>query len=131
MSKMVEQITNGGQSAQNTQNVTVYGNQKTPDTNSQDGYRLPETTTLIHAAKLAIVEDKPILLDYWTQSLEKTVLIGVKDGGESTEKLLVKSEDEYTSPISKIFGAGKEYIIITENSIYIVDKGIPTKRISA
>jgi len=131
MSKMVEQITNGGQSAQNTQIVTVNGNPKTPDTNTQDGYRLPDTTTLIHAAKLAIVEDKPILLDYWTQSLEKTVLIGVKDGGESTEKLLVKSEDEYTSPISKIFGAGKEYIIITENSIYIVDKGIPTKRISS
>lgn len=125
MSKMIEQ------SAQNAQSLTAYGNPKTPDTNSQDGYRLPDTSTLIHAAKLAIVEDKPVLFDYWTQSLEKTVLIGVKTGGESTEKLLVKSEDEYTSPISKIFGAGKEYIIITENSIYIVDKGIPTKRISS
>jgi hypothetical protein len=119
------------QSSQSAQSLTAYGNPKTPDANSQDGYRLPDTSTLIHAAKLAVVEDKPILLDYWTQSLEKTVLIGVKTGGDSTEKLLVKSEDEYTSPISKIFGAGKEYIIITENSIYIVDKGIPTKRISS
>ena len=60
--------------------------------------------------------------------MEKTVLIGVK---ENEEKLLVKSEEEYTSPISKIYKIGKEYIIITENSIYLVDVEIPTKRISA
>lgn len=93
-----------------------------------NGYRLPENTTLQHAIKLAIVEDKPVMMDYWTNSLDKTVIIGVK---ESKEKLLVKSEDEYTSPIAKIFKVGKEYIIMTENSIYIVDVEIPTKRISA
>ena len=95
-----------------------------------NGYRLPENTTLQHAAKLSIVEDKPIMLDYWTNSLDKTVLIGVKDNNDK-EKLLVKSEEEYTSPISKIFKVGKEYIIMTENSIYIVDVSIPTKRITA
>jgi hypothetical protein len=128
MSKMVEQ------SAQKTpKNGNSAGSAQTTvaaEANTQDGYRLPDTATLIHATKLAIVEDKPILLDYWTPSLDKTVLIGVKEG-ESPEKLLVKSEEEYTSPISKIYGAGKEYIVITENSIYLVDKGIPTKRISA
>lgn len=92
------------------------------------GYRLPEATTLTHAAKLSVVEDKPIMLDYWTNSLNKTVLIGVKD---NQEKLLVKSEEEYTSPIAKIYKVGKEYIIMTENSIYIVDVEIPTKKISS
>jgi hypothetical protein len=96
-------------------------------TTTPNGYRVPENTTLQHAVKLAIVEDKPIMLDYWTNSLDKTVLIGVKD---NKEKLLVKSEEEYTSPVSKIFKVGKEYIIMTENSIYIVDVEIPTKRIS-
>lgn len=91
-------------------------------------YRLPESTTLQHAAKLSIVEDKPIMMDYWTSSLEKTSLIGVK---ENQEKLLVKSEDEYTSPISKIFKVGSEFIIVTENSIYLIDNKIPTKRISS
>ena len=95
--------------------------------NATDGYRLPKDTTLQHAVKLSIVEDKPVLMDYWTQSLEKTVLIGVK---ETQEKLLVKSDEEYTSPISKIYKVGTEFIIMTENSIYIVDVGIPTKRIS-
>jgi hypothetical protein len=92
------------------------------------GYRLPENNTLQHAAKLAIVEDKPIMMDYWTNSIDKIALIGVK---ENQEKLLVKSEEEYTSPVSKIYKVGKEYIIITENSIYIVDVEIPTKRISS
>jgi mono/diheme cytochrome c family protein len=64
----------------------------------------------------------------WPDGIDKTVLIGVK---ENQEKLLVKSEEEYTSPVSKIYKVGKEYIIITENSIYIVDVEIPTKRISS
>ena len=93
-----------------------------------NGYRLPESTTLQHAIKLAITEDKPIMMDYWASSLDKSVIIGVKD---SQEKLLVKSEDEYTSPISKIYKVGTEYIIMTENSIYLVDVNIATKKISA
>ena len=91
------------------------------------GYRLPDNSTLQHASSMSITNDKPIMLDYWTNSLDKTALIGVKDDGE---KLLVKSEEEYTSPIVKIFKVGNEYIVVTENSIYIVDKEILTKRIS-
>ena len=99
-----------------------------PPVETVDGHRLPDTATLQHAVKLAIVEDKQIMMDYWTQSIDKTVLIGVK---ENKEKLLVKSEEEYTSPIAKIYKLGNEFVIVTENSIYIVDIGIPTKRISS
>jgi hypothetical protein len=90
-------------------------------------YRLPSDATLKHAAKLSIVEDKPIMFDYWTSSLDKKALVGVKDAGE---KLLVKSEDEYTSCIIKFYKSATEYIIITENSIYIVASDIPTRKIS-
>jgi hypothetical protein len=90
-------------------------------------YRLPSDLTLKHATKLAIVEDKPIMLDYWSSSLDKKALVGVKESGE---KLLVKSEDEYTSPISKFYKSATEYIIITENSIYLVSSEIPTRKIS-
>jgi len=90
-------------------------------------YRLPGGTTLQHCAKLSIVEDKPIMFDYWTASCDKEILIGVRESGE---KLLVKSEEEYTSPVSKIYKVENEYIIITENSIYVVSADIPTKRIS-
>ena len=95
--------------------------------NNNSSYRLPSNLCMNHAIKLAIVEDKPIMLDYWTASLDKSVVIGV---GENKEKLLVKSEDEYTSTIAKIFKVETEYIIMTENSIYIVSNDIPTKRIN-
>ena len=87
---------------------------------------LPNPQSLRHASKIAINEDKPILLDYWSNDTD-TILIGVRDNGE---KLLVKSEDEYTSPISKIFKVIDCYIIMTENSIYITKSSIPSKRIS-
>ena len=93
---------------------------------TEANYRLPSSTTLQHVSKLSIVEDKPIMFDYWTSSLDNSVLIGVRENGE---KLLVKSEDEYTSPVSKIYKVEEEYIIITENSIYLVSAEIQTKRI--
>jgi hypothetical protein len=80
-----------------------------------------------HAAKLSIVDDKPIMMDYWAASLDKKALIGAKENGE---KLLVKSEDEYTSTIAKFYKSGTEYIVITENSIYLVSNDIPTRKIS-
>ena len=94
---------------------------------TQESYRLPSDVTLKHAAKIGMVEDKPIMLDYWTASLDKKALIGIR---ENNEKLLVKSEEEYTSSIVKFYKSGTEYIIITENSIYIVSSDIPNRRIS-
>lgn len=87
----------------------------------------PSNQCLQHIVKIAVVDDKPIMLDYWAPSQENKVLIGVRENGE---KLLVKSEDEYTSPIEKIYKVENEYIIITENSLYVVSASIQTKRIS-
>ena len=95
----------------------------------ENTYTLPPTALWEHLSKLAVVEDKPIMLDYWTDSLDKKVLIGVKK--DSGEKLLVKNAEEYTSPISKIYKVSECYIICTENSIYLVSANIPTKHINA
>jgi|TARA_B110000495_G_scaffold30679_1_gene23454 hypothetical protein len=94
---------------------------------SEQNYRMPSNTCLQHAWKLAIVEDKEVKSDYWTSSLDKEIIIGVKS---NQEKLLVKSEDEYTSPISKIYKVETEFIIVTENSIYLVSGDIDSQRIS-
>ena len=67
------------------------------------------------------------MLDYWTGSLDNQVLIGMRESGE---KLLVKSEDEYTSPIAKIYKVEGDFIILTENSIYLISSEVETKRIS-
>lgn len=91
-------------------------------------YTLPSTECLNHAVKLGIAEDRPIMLDYYTDSLDGKVVIGVREDGD--EKLLVKSEEEYTSSISKIYKVGTEFIILTENSLYIVSSKVPSKRIA-
>ena len=130
--QQAQQTNRGGAAATNANannnNVNSGGGAATATaTGAGASYRLPSTLCMNHAIKLAIVEDKPIMLDYWTASLDKSVVIGV---GENKEKLLVKSEDEYTSTIAKIFKVETEYIIMTENSIYIVSNDIPTKRIN-
>ena len=94
----------------------------------EEGHRLPEIKTLLNAAKLSIVEDRPIMMDYWIASIEKTVMIGIREDGK---KMLIKNAEEYTSYIEQVFRInGKDYIIKTENSLYIVDSGIPSKRVS-
>jgi hypothetical protein len=100
----------------------------TTTSSANTSYKLPGDTTLQHASKLSIVEDKPILLDYWTSSLDKAVMIGIREDGK---KMLIRNTEEYTSYIEKVYRiAGKDYIIMTENSIYIVDLNIPTRRVS-
>jgi hypothetical protein len=94
---------------------------------------IPETEykflkTLDNAVKIAIREDKPIMMDYYTSSLNGTAMIGQREGNE---KMLVKSADEYTSTISKTFRSGNEYIVQTENSIYIVSGKAQKRRINA
>ena len=89
--------------------------------------RLPCDLVMKHLAKLSLEHDKPILLDYWKASVLKEAVIGVRESGE---KLLVKSEEEYTSPIGKVFKVETDFIIMTENSLYCVCAAIPTKRIS-
>lgn len=90
-------------------------------------FRLPPASLWESIAKLSIVEDKPIMLDYWKDSLEKKVVIGVKEN--SDEKLLVKNSEEYTSPIVNLLKTGDVLIICTENSIYLVSAEIKKKYI--
>ncbi len=93
---------------------------------TQATVRVPSAPTLQSAAKLAISEDKPVLFDYWLDSIEGSACVGQR---ENKEKLLVKSAEEYTSPIVKVYKVEQEFIIQTENSIYIVSASIPTKRL--
>jgi hypothetical protein len=100
----------------------------TTEVTLDEGHRLPDIKTLQNAVKLSIVEDKPIMMDYWTGSLDKSVMIGIREDGQ---KMLIKNTEEYTSYINKVYRInGTDYIIMTENSIYLVDISIPTKKVS-
>ena len=86
---------------------------------------IPSASVLLRAAQLSVDEDKPIYLDYYSDSLEKKCCIGVQDG----TKYLVKSESEYTSTIQNVFKCENCYIVATENSLYVVSTDIPIKKI--
>jgi hypothetical protein len=111
--------------ANNTQVVSAPGT--APASAVKPSFRLPHEKTMINVAKLSISEDKPIMMDYWVDSLQKTAMIGVRE--DNNERMLVKSEAEYTSPIAKLFNVENDFIVMTENSIYIVDSQITRRKI--
>jgi hypothetical protein len=86
---------------------------------------LPSAGVMLRAAQIAIDDDRPIMLDYWADSRAKKCCIGVKDN----IKYIVKSDSEYTSTIEDIKKVDGCYIILTENSLYIVSQDIPVRKI--
>jgi hypothetical protein len=89
---------------------------------------LPQATTLLHAAKLAIKHDKPIQLDYYVDTALGKAFLG--EDTDRKERVLVKSKDEFTSTIAHTYKVGDDFLIMTENSIYIVNGKMQKKRIS-
>lgn len=79
---------------------------------------LPSIKVLYEAAKIAIEQDKAIMLDYYRESIAGTALLGVDP--KTKDRLLLKSKDEFTSLISKAYRVDDDLIIVTENSLYIV-----------
>jgi hypothetical protein len=90
---------------------------------------LPNDKTLKHASRIAIEQDKPIMLDYFEDTRNGKAFLG--EDAVTKEKMLVRSEDEYTSIIQKIFKVADDFIVITENSIYITSGQTKKKTITA
>jgi len=78
--------------------------------------------------KLSMNLGKPILLNYYTETRLGRAFLG--EDGETKERYLVKNPEEFTSQIQKIFKAKDDYIIVTEDSIYIVSGLIKKRRIT-
>lgn len=89
---------------------------------------LPSSNTLLQAAKLAIEHDRQIMLDYFRQTANGTAFLG--EDQDTKERILVKSKEEFTSLIKKLYKSGDEFIIMTENSIYIVSGKIQRRKVN-
>ena len=75
---------------------------------------------LLQAAKLSLEKDKSLNFDYYIPSIEQKCKV-VKTPQE--DKVLFKSQDEYTSPIIKLLSPCSKGDILfceTQNSLYIV-----------
>jgi len=110
-------------------NVPVNTTVATPNATATPAERVPSATTLLNAAKLAIQRDMPIQLDYFVDSAEGKAFLG--EDAQTNEKMLVKNSEEYTSHIQKIYKAGDDFIIMTENSIYLVSGKVQKRKIQA
>jgi hypothetical protein len=89
---------------------------------------LPGPTTLLQASKLAIEQDRAIMLDYFRQTAQGTAFLG--EDPDTKERILVKSKDEFTSLIKKLYKVGDDFIILTENSLYIVSGKIQKRKVN-
>jgi hypothetical protein len=89
---------------------------------------LPGVNTLLQASKLAIEQDKAIMLDYYRETATNTAFLG--EDSETKERILVKSKDEFTSLVKKLYKVGEDFIILTENSLYIVSGKIQKRKVN-
>ena len=90
---------------------------------------IPSAQTLLQAAKIAIEQDKPIMHDYYVGTATGKAFMG--EDQETKEKMLIKSNEEFTSLVQKIYKVHEDYIVLTENSLYIVSGKIQKRRIQA
>lgn len=104
------------------QNTTV----QATATTTQTGL-LPSPKTLLQAAKIAIEQDRAIMLDYYCDTANKTAFIAEDD--VTKQRVLAKSKEEFTSLISKLYKVDDDIIILTENSIYIVAACIQKRKV--
>jgi hypothetical protein len=89
---------------------------------------LPQPSTLLQAAKMAIEQDRAIHLDYYRETAAGKAFLG--EDPETKERILVKSKEEFTSLIKKLYKVGDDVIILTENSLYIVSGKIQKRRVN-
>jgi hypothetical protein len=96
---------------------------------AQSAEIFPNPSALLQAAKLAMAQDKPVQLDYYADTVTGKAFMG--EDAETKEKMLVKSAEEFTSLIQKVYKVAEDYIIMTENSIYLVSGKVQKRRIQA
>ena len=77
---------------------------------------MPSGECLENAAKLSIKMSKPICFYFYIDSCKGEATIVKADG----EKIIYKNNEEHTSPIKNIYKVGNEYLVVTENTIYII-----------
>jgi len=100
----------------------------TPATGGATADLLPSAQTMVQASKLAIEHDRAIMLDYFRHTASNAAFLG--EDPETKEKVLVKSKEEFTSLIKKMYKVGDEFIIQTENSLYIVSGKIQKRKVN-
>jgi len=89
---------------------------------------LPSAQTMLQAAKLAMQDDRAIMMDYYAETHKNMAFLG--EDPETKERILVKSKEEFTSLIKKLYKVADDFIILTENSLYVVSGKIQKRKVN-
>ena len=84
---------------------------------------IPSDKTLQQATKLSIKLCKPICFYFYIDSCRGRVNIVTSEG----DKILYKNGEEHTSPIRNTYKVGSEFLVVTENTIYIISANTKVK----
>jgi len=109
-------------------NSTTSTTSSTNATTNASTELLPGSKVLLTASKLAIEQDKAIMLDYYRESANKTAFLA--EDPKTKERVLIKSKEEFTSLVSKLYKVDEDFIVVTENSLYIVSGKLDKRSIN-
>jgi len=77
---------------------------------------IPNNMTLQQACKLSIKLQKAIDFYFYVDSLKGNICIASNDD----DKIIYKNNEEHTSPIQNTYKVNDEYLVVTENTIYVI-----------
>ena len=86
------------------------------ESTSKPKLSIPSSETLQQATKLAIKLQKAIDFYFYVDSLKGNICIASND----EDKIIYKNNDEHTSPIQNTYKVNEEYLVVTENTIYVI-----------
>jgi hypothetical protein len=92
--------------------------------NAQQKISLPGAKTLEQAAKLSIKVSKPICFYFYIDSCKGNISIVNSEG----DKIVYKNTEEHTSPINNTYKVGNEYLVVTDNTIYVISCNTKVKK---
>ena len=84
---------------------------------------LPSDKTMQQAAKLSIKLVKPICFYFFIDSLKGRISIS----SDGDDRIIFKNDEEHTSPILNTYKCDDCYIVITENTIYLISSNTRIK----
>jgi len=87
--------------------------------NQNEQITIPCDNTLNQAAKLSIKISKPVCFYFYLDSCRGNINIGTTE----SDKIIFKNMEEHTSTISNIYKVNNEFLVVTENTIYIISAG--------
>lgn len=88
----------------------------TVETSSKPKLSIPSSATLEQACKLSIKLQKAIDFYFYVDSLKGAICIASNED----DKIIYKNNEEHTSPIQNTYKVNSEYLVVTENTIYVI-----------